>query len=433
MKSIILLFLILLYNLLSMIKSLEYSYYSYSNNRKYSDYFIYSQSFYKFSNHFNSNKLSYDNSNHFNSNKLSYDNSNYFNSNKLSYDNSNYFNSKHIIHSKQTYSQLNLLSRLHVSFGYISIIKTMPSQSISVYKYSNSYNSFNEYLSIIKTMPSQSISKKYSSLSITTLITTFVPTLNPTTLITTFVPTLNPTTLITTFVPTLNPTTLITTFVPTLKPSKTPTILETPVIVFDTKLSFNNYDSLELDNKSQQVIIVATANSMNISASYIEYIGSSLKTRRQLYMFRILGFNIIVTLKTTIPIQGNTDPKILYSTLTTNLINSVNSGLFTTYLITSSNALGVISFANSTILSVKNDDYIIKEPDKPYINENENENETLIDYNTIYIIFGVLLLVYLILYFVWLRKKYNNKIRRLRSLFENMINTDDITIRIVEN
>ena len=168
---------------------------------------------------------------------------------------------------------------------------------------------------------------------------------------------------------------------------------------------------------------------MNISDSYIEYIGSSLKTRRQLYIFRILGFNIIVTLKTKIPLQGNTDPKLLYSMITTNLINSVNSGLFTNYLISASNTMGITSFENVSILSIQNDDYIIHEPKKHYI----NENETTYNYNSIYIIFGVLLSVYLILYFIWLRKKYYNKIRRLRNLLENMVNTDDITIRIIEN
>jgi len=207
-----------------------------------------------------------------------------------------------------------------------------------------------------------------------------------------------------------------------------PTIQEVPTISFDTKLTFDNYDSEELDTKSQEAIIIATANSMNISDSYVKYVGSTLKTRR-LSIFKSLGFNIIVTLKTTIPLQDETDPNALYTTITTNLINSVNSGLFTTYLITASNTLGTTSFANVSILSVQNDDYVIKQPDKLDI----KEKETPKIYTTIYIIFGVLLSVYLLMYFVWLRKKYLNNIRRLRNLFEGMINTDDISIRIVEN
>ena len=169
---------------------------------------------------------------------------------------------------------------------------------------------------------------------------------------------------------------------------------------------------------------------MNISASYVEYVGSALKTVRRLSIFKIQGYNIIVTLKTTLPLQGQTNPKLLYSTITGNLINSVNSGLFTTYLISASNALGITSFLNSSILSVHIDDYILKEPDKHY---SKSIEPVYTNYKMIYIILGVLLSVYLILYFIWFRKRYLNKIQRLRRLFENMINTDDITIQILGN
>jgi hypothetical protein len=276
-------------------------------------------------------------------------------------------------------------------------------------------------------MPLQSMSTlHYSSYIVPTTVTTLVPTFMPTS-VTTLVPTFLPTS-VTTLVPTFVPTP-ITTLIPTKKQTEMPSILEGLIMSFDTKLTFDNYDSEELDIKSQQAIIIATANSMNISESYIEYIGSTLKTRR-LSIFRILGYNIIVTLKTTIPLQSQRDPSSLYATLTTNLINSVNSGLFTTYLITASNTLGITSFANVSILSVQNDDYIIKEPSKP---PHIKEKETPKVYTTIYIIFGVLLSFYLLMYFVWLRKKYLNNIQRLRNLFEGMINTDDISIRIVEN
>ena len=407
MQNILILFLFLL----SQVKSFSLEY-TYSNNQIYSYYFVNSRSVSYYSNYFNSNQLSY---NHY---------SNYFNSNTLP------------SISSYKYNSFN---------NYLSIIKSIPSQSISVYKYSKSYNSFNDYLSIIKSMPSQSMSTLYYSISTPTLMPTLTPT-SVTTLtpIATYAPTpiatLTPTpitTLVPTPITTLVPTpittlvpTPITTLVPTKKQTEIPTIQEVPTMSFDTKLTFDNYDSLELDIKSQQAIIIATANSMNISDTYVEYIGSTLKTRR-LSIFKILGYNIIVTLKTTIPLQSQRDPSSLYEMLTTNLINSVNSGLFTTYLITASNTLGITSFSNSSINSVQNDDYIIKEPYKPDIKE--NENETFYNYNIIYIIFGVLLSVYLLLYFVWLRKKYLNNIRRLRNLFEGMINTDDITIRIVEN
>ena len=399
------LILILVSNILSLVKSFSIDY-RYSNSHIYSYYFVNSRAISYYSNYFNSNQLSY---NYY---------SKYFNSNTLK--------SISIYHYTKSYNSFN---------NYLSIIKTMPSQSISDYHYTKSYNSFNNYLSIIKTMPSQSISDYQYSISAPTLAPTFATTSPPTlapTFATTSPPTSPPTlapTFATTSAPTLAPT-FATTSPPTpnKKQTEMPTIQEVPTISFDTKLTFDNYDSEELDTKSQEAIIIATANSMNISDSYVKYVGSTLKTRR-LSIFKSLGFNIIVTLKTTIPLQDETDPNALYTTITTNLINSVNSGLFTTYLITASNTLGTTSFANVSILSVQNDDYVIKQPDKLDI----KEKETPKIYTTIYIIFGVLLSVYLLMYFVWLRKKYLNNIRRLRNLFEGMINTDDISIRIVEN
>ena len=388
MKNI--LFLILLSNLLSVVKSFSIDY--------------------RYTNSYNTN------------NQI---NSYYFNSNQLSYNHySNYFNSKYF----NSNALQSISSYKYNSFNnYLSIIKSIPSQCIANY-YSKSYISFNNYLSIIKSIPSQSIANYYS-ISAPTFIATLVPT--P-------IATLAPTpiaTLVPTPIATLVPTpiaTLAPTLIPTKKQTEMPTIQEVSTMSFDTKLTFDNYDSEELDIKSQEAIIIATANSMNISDRYVEYIGSTIKTRR-LSIFRILGYNIIVTLKTTIPLQSQRDPSSLYATLTTNLINSVNSGLFTTYLITASNTLGITSFANSSITSVQNDDYVIKQPDKPRIKEKEKENKTSNNYNIIYIIFGVLLSVYLLLYFVWLRKKYLNKNRQLRSLFSNMTNPTDITIRIVEN
>jgi hypothetical protein len=410
MKNILFLFLILLHNLLSIVKS-------FSNKQIYSNYFL---------SNYNSNSIQ--------------QYSDYFLS--------NYFLSNYNSNSIQQYSNYyNLLTSNYNSFNdYLSFIKSTqfypsspPKSSgknneyLSIIRSTHFYTSYvskslpkssgknNEYLSIIKTISSQYTSIIYYSTSVTTLKPTFNPTFITTLNPTTFNPTLKPTT----FNPTLKPTTFITTFNPTLKPS----IIETPVLVFDTSLTFNNYATIELDTTTQKAIILATSNSMNISASYVEYIGSALKTRR-LTIFKMQGYNIIVTLKTTLPLLGQTNPKLLYSTITGNLVNSVNSGLFTTYLIIASNALGITSFANSSILSVYNDDYIIQEPDKPYIKGVKN---VYTNYKTIYIIFGALLSVYLIFYFIWFRKRYLNKIKRLRNLVDNMINTDDISIHIVEN
>ena len=181
--------------------------------------------------------------------------------------------------------------------------------------------------------------------------------------------------------PTIMPT-KVNTVLPTLNPTKVNTKTSAPIISFDTKILFNNYNTIELDEKSQNVIIIATANSMNISSAFIKYLGSDIQSRRKLfrYIFELQGFNIQISLQTNIPLQDKfasfiNNPTTLYSTITTNLINSVNSGLFQNYLQTASQNLNITNFANSTILSVQTDKYIIKVPDNNKIYKNNNNRD----------------------------------------------------------
>jgi small nuclear ribonucleoprotein (snRNP)-like protein len=193
-----------------------------------------------------------------------------------------------------------------------------------------------------------------------------LPSLSPT-----LTPTLSPTLVpYITLTPSLAPT-LVPSFYPSLiiKETIKPTSITVPIISFDTKLSFANYDTTDLDEKSQTAIITATANSMNLSISFITYKGCEIQTRRRLnsFLFSLQGYNIVVSLQTNIPLQGkfssfSNNPNTLYSLITTNLINSVNSGVFTSYLQAASLNLNITSFANSTISSVKSDEYTILIP-----------------------------------------------------------------------
>ena len=148
----------------------------------------------------------------------------------------------------------------------------------------------------------------------------------------------------------------------TLKPTHLSTL--EPIISFDTKISFSNYNSLELDLQSQNAVIVATSSSMNISASFVKYIRTSLQSRRILkqLFFTTQGYNIIVLLQTTIPLsvtfaEYKTNPTQLFSALTDKMVSSVNSGDFAQYLQSNSPI-----FANTTILSVENYNYVIVDP-----------------------------------------------------------------------
>jgi hypothetical protein len=271
----------------------------------------------------------------------------------------------------------------------------------------------------------------------TTLMpTTLIPTtLMPTTLMpTTLMPTtLNPTTLMPT---TLMPTTLM----PTLNNKNTlnPTTINVPIISFNTQVSFNNYDTIELDEKSQRAIIIATANSMNLNSSFVKYLGSQIQSRRKLFktIFNLQGFNIAASLQTDIPLQGKyssfvNNPSALYSEITTNLVNSVNSGLFTSYLQEASLNLNITSFENSNILSVKSDDYVIQNPNpKDEIRTSNPETDTTIN-SIIYIVLfttGILILVKISYEFQTKKKPFGCV--KLTSL---NLTTSDIVININEN
>ena len=169
---------------------------------------------------------------------------------------------------------------------------------------------------------------------------------------------------------------------PSPSPMPTPSPLPSLAISFGTKIAFSNFNTAELDTESQTAIIIATAHSMNISSSFVKYIGTIVQTRRRL-INRL--YNIIVSLQTTIPLQGQfaKNPGALYLLLIANLEKSVDSGDFMKAL--------PPSFANSTILSVENGKYVVIEPptDKP--------GESKTDFNSIiYIVLfliGILALV----------------------------------------
>ena len=181
---------------------------------------------------------------------------------------------------------------------------------------------------------------------------------------------------------------LISSLPPSLPPSPMPTADPSPspspslAISFGTKIAFSNFNTAELDTESQTAVIIATADSMNISSSFVKYIGTTAQTRRRL-INRL--YNIIVSLQTTIPLQGQIakNPSALYLSLIANLEKSVDSGDFMKAL--------PPSFANSTILSVENGKYVVIEPptDKP--------GESKTDFNSIiYIVLfllGILALV----------------------------------------
>jgi hypothetical protein len=177
---------------------------------------------------------------------------------------------------------------------------------------------------------------------------------------------------------------------------------------------------------------------MNLSSTFVKYLGTQIQTRRRLIqiIFKIQGFNIAVSLQTNIPLQGKyssfaNNPNALYSQITTNLVNSVNSGLFTSYLQAASFNLNITTFSNSTLLSVKSDDYIIEKPTPKGENRTSNPDT---DFKSI---------IYVILFTtgiaILLKISYNTQTKKepfdcvKLTSFNLTTTTSDIVITINEN
>jgi hypothetical protein len=147
---------------------------------------------------------------------------------------------------------------------------------------------------------------------------------------------------------------------------------------------------------------------MNISSSFVKYIGTIIQTRRRLIN---QVFNIVVSLQTSIPLQGKfasfqSNPSALYLTLTTNLEYSVESGAFLQAL--------PPSFENSTVLSVENGKYVVIEPpsDKSPIKKTD-------DLSILYVVLFLLgILVFVkIGYDVQTKKQWCKKRRDQKHIF----------------
>lgn len=273
----------------------------------------------------------------------------------FSYVNSNSLLSKSIKHISSFTQTENMNSRL---WSYISSFNT--NEQLSRYKYISYINSniplstsMNIY-SMMCSAPNPTFKPSFSP-SPPTIRPTISPTPSPTKSPSTkpsflpfSLPTKSPT-----IKPSVSPFSL-----PSKSPTSSPLSSLVPIISFDTKISFTNYNSPELDIQNQNAIIVATSNSMNISISFIKYIGAILQSRRRLMFFRIQGYNLVVSLQITIPVTGSFSPQALYSSLTTKMVASVSSGNFTQFL-----KILSPSFTNITILSVENDKYIVITPD----------------------------------------------------------------------
>jgi hypothetical protein len=166
-------------------------------------------------------------------------------------------------------------------------------------------------------------------------------------------PTWRPTSTIATPAPTTSPPT----WRPTSTMAPTSSTPDIPSISFTTDLTLSNVQTNFLDSLGQQSVVIATANTMNISIDFVTFVSSSVSKDQKRRDIRILSFNLLATTKTSIPLQGKystfiSNSNSLFTSLSDTMLAAVSSGSFTNYLITASMALNSTSTATASVTSI---------------------------------------------------------------------------------
>ncbi len=330
------------------------------------------------SNYFNSNNFksglisgynsNYFNSYNFNSGQVSGFNSNYFNSNSLnsfnfiqSYKNQNYFSNM----ITQIYSS-------HKSNKYLTIVHsdTLLFQSVNNHysdKLSFSQNQYCNYL----------------------FEPSFSPTNEPTSQ-----PTIEPI-----IEPTAQPTAQ-STIQSTVQPTAGPTAQKSPVLRFSIILELSNLSSTFLEESVKNSILLANANSMNISIKYQRWKNTFLISNH-----RKLMYNLNVETETNVPLMGqykDIKPLDLYNMLKTNFNNNINSGNYINLL---NNALAYYNSSQFNNFVISN--FIISEPLVVYPNKiliNKSNDES---FNNLIVLIVLIPLFLMFLFFI-IKHNYTN-------------------------
>jgi len=189
--------------------------------------------------------------------------------------------------------------------------------------------------------------------------------------------------------------------IPTQTPTTMPSFLE-----FDTIIKLSGFPQKKMNEQDKIIYIDAFSTSTNISSTYIKIINQHRGNRH-------LSYNIDVTTKITYPYESN--PELIYDSLTDKIKSSVEKGNFTYFLknapATAFNNIIISGFLISPIV------LLTMEPTAAPIPYYENSKSF---YSIIYIsiitisIFSIIIL--LLLRFKWL---YDNKGFRCQSSKNN--------------
>ena len=383
--------------------------------------------------------------------------SNYFNS---KYFNSNYFSYNFNFNSNSNY-----------------FISNPNQNTVSYYQSSNYYKSSSSWNHLLTVIPNSYIPSTHHTYKLSvsasymaptyghTMVTntpyiapTWQPHAQPTSIFLTPAPTPPPTSQLATLAPTwaphAQPTSIILSPAPTSPPTPhfetpSPTLSANQIIMsFTTDLSISNVQTNYLDSLAQQSIIIATANSMNISIDLVTFVSSSVSKDQKYKDIRILSFNLVATTKTSIPLQGKystfiSNPNSLFTALSVTMLAAVSSGSFTNYLVAASMALNSTSTVVASVASITISAPIIISIGSPtyspttYAHITPKYNPTKNYYYIVLYIFVSFLIFWLLVYFIIIFRrvhKRNRKLRGSRSVPEiEPISTEHVEFVIYDN
>jgi hypothetical protein len=338
-------------------------------------------------------------------NTNSFYNSNFFlYSNYFLYSNAFKYSSNFLYSNAFKYSSNFLYSNAFNSNAYIN----------SIDKISNFY--ITQIGSLSQTYSITSYRHLYSSIKGSNLYITQIGSLSQTYIKSSHVysvsfnPTASPT-----LIPTLMPT-LIPTLIPTQSLTLIPTIYTNSYLKFETSMTLSGFTQPILDDNSLLAIVLSIAHSANISSNYVSIKEYSFVNGRRRLTFTLKNlYNLFLVSQILIPILNNNIIQTsLYTSLTTNIQNSISSGSFITYLLSQSALLNAsisninISVSNYTISKMN----IVNNVPTSYptsVNYDDNSVENLSDILIIKIVF-ITMAVFIVILFIFSQvlKRYNN-------------------------
>ena len=337
---------------------------------------------------------------------------------KISVNNFNLGYSTNSIYQSNSFFQSN---SFYQSNSYFNTYST------NLWSWSTSqYSSFTQ-LSLDTIMPTLLPTQLPSNTIIPTIMPTYSPTLKPTTIMPTYSPTIMPTqspTQSPTIMPTTKMPTLKPTIIPTLKPTNTPEPIK-QIIKFETTGKLTGLTSPQLKDADKEAVIIATANSMNISYNFVKLTNYSIVSRRRLFNILTNNYNILYTTQINYPINNNNNNiQNTYNLLVNLLVNAVSNGAFNNYLQLASIALNATTVSSATISNISATSYsVITNTNSPtsmptYNNKNKKKNinpfsisKDVFDFVLLLLLVGLPLTIYLFMpYFKRYYLKYKSKI-----------------------